>query len=48
MTPYQYAVDLRKQADLKVASEFEVLRQAHKEDCILNPESVWQAALDRQ
>ena len=29
MTPYQYAVDLRKQADLKVASEFEVLRQAH-------------------
>ena len=29
MTPYQYAVDLRNQADLKVASEFEVLRQAH-------------------
>ena len=29
MTPYQDAVDLRNQADLKVASEFEALRQAH-------------------
>ena len=29
MTPYQYAVDLRNQVDLKVASEFEVFRQAN-------------------
>ena len=29
MTPYQYAVDLRNQEDLKVASEFEVIRQVH-------------------